>query len=36
MWLGGLFTLLVVGVTAYLAPELRAMDLTDIAEDRPG
>ncbi|GMA16870.1 MFS transporter [Deinococcus metallilatus] len=36
VWLGGIVTLLVVGVTAYLAPELRAMDLTDIAEDRPG
>ncbi|WP_019586736.1 MFS transporter [Deinococcus apachensis] len=34
VWLGGLVTLLVVGVTAYLAPELRAMDLTDVAEDR--
>lgn len=33
VWLGGLVTLLVVGVTAYLAPELRAMDLTDVAED---
>ncbi|TDE86157.1 MFS transporter [Deinococcus sp. S9] len=36
VWLGGLVTLLVVGVTAYLAPELRAMDLTDIAKDRSG
>ena len=35
VWAGGIVTLLVVGVTAYLAPELRAMDLTDIAEDRP-
>ncbi|GAA5513499.1 enterobactin exporter EntS [Deinococcus carri] len=34
VWAGGLVTLLVVGMTAYLAPELRAMDLTDIAEDR--
>jgi MFS family permease len=34
VWAGGIVTLLVVGVTAYLAPELRAMDLTDIAEDR--
>lgn len=35
IWLGGIVTLIVVGVTAYLAPELRAMDLTDIAEDQP-
>ncbi|WP_241191226.1 MFS transporter [Deinococcus psychrotolerans] len=35
VWLGGIVTLIVVGVTAYLAPELRAMDLTDIAEDLP-
>ncbi|WP_161882081.1 MFS transporter [Deinococcus alpinitundrae] len=34
VWLGGIVTLIVVGVTAYLAPELRAMDLTDIAEDQ--
>ncbi|MFC3832108.1 MULTISPECIES: MFS transporter [Deinococcus] len=33
VWLGGIVTLIVVGVTAYLAPELRAMDLTDVAED---
>ncbi|GAA4021481.1 MFS transporter [Deinococcus rubellus] len=35
VWLGGIVTLIVVGVTAYLAPELRAMNLTDIAEDHP-
>jgi len=34
VWLGGIVTLIVVGVTAYLAPELRAMNLTDIAEDQ--
>ncbi len=34
VWAGGLLTLAVVAVTAWLAPELRAMDLTDIAEDR--
>ncbi|GGM17869.1 MFS transporter [Deinococcus aerophilus] len=34
VWAGGIVTLLVVAMTAYLAPELRAMDLTDIAEDR--
>ena len=34
VWAGGILTLAVVAVTAYLAPELRAMDLTDIAEDR--
>ncbi len=33
VWLGGIVTLIVVGVTAYLAPELRAMDLTDIEDD---
>ncbi|GBF06715.1 major facilitator transporter [Deinococcus aerius] len=33
VWLGGLVTLLVVGVTAFLAPELRAMDLTDVEGD---
>ncbi|PNY82991.1 MFS transporter [Deinococcus koreensis] len=33
VWLGGIVTLVVVAVTAYLAPELRAMDLTDVAED---
>lgn len=33
VWLGGIVTLIVVGVTAALAPELRAMDLTDVAED---
>lgn len=33
VWLGGIVTLIVVGVTAYLAPELRAMDLTDVADD---
>ncbi len=34
VWVGGIVTLLVVAVTAYLAPELRGMDLTDLAEDR--
>ena len=33
VWLGGIVTLVVVAVTAYLAPELRAMDLRDIEED---
>lgn len=33
VWLGGIVTLMVVGVTAYLAPELRALDLSDVAED---
>ncbi len=37
VWLGGIVTLIVVGVTAYLAPELRAMNLADIddGEDAP-
>ncbi|GGL75448.1 MFS transporter [Deinococcus aerolatus] len=35
VWLGGIVTLIVVGVTAYLAPELRAMNLEDVAEDLP-
>ncbi|MFC4637624.1 MFS transporter [Deinococcus hohokamensis] len=32
VWLGGIVTLLVVAVTAALAPELRAMDLSDVDE----
>ncbi|AWN24558.1 MFS transporter [Deinococcus irradiatisoli] len=32
VWLGGIVTLIVVGVTAYLAPELRAMNLDDIED----
>ena len=32
VWLGGVVTLFVVGVTAYLAPELRAMNLDDVPE----
>ncbi|MBB5361163.1 MFS transporter [Deinococcus humi] len=35
VWLGGIVTLIVVGVTAYLAPELRAMNLDDIEDDLP-
>ncbi|WP_216320949.1 MFS transporter [Deinococcus aestuarii] len=37
VWLGGVVTLLVVGLTAYLAPELRAMNLDDVpeGEERP-
>ncbi|MBZ9712428.1 MFS transporter [Deinococcus multiflagellatus] len=33
VWLGGIVTLIVVAVTAALAPELRAMNLEDEAED---
>ncbi|UBV42774.1 MFS transporter [Deinococcus taeanensis] len=33
VWLGGLVTLIVVAVTAALAPELRAMNLADTGDD---
>ena len=32
VWLGGIVTLIVVAATAALAPELRAMNLTDIED----
>ncbi|CAM3654649.1 MFS transporter [Deinococcus frigens] len=35
VWLGGIVTLIVVGMTAYLAPELRAMNLDDVEDDLP-